>query len=132
MTPPIDWIAILTLVSTLLLGGGGVVAIYQARVGAKQGIREGNQKETDSLNARAIAIVETQFTFLVQPLQDKVVTLETRVQGLQTEIDTQRSKYWKAITHIRTLYSWIARHIPTDLDETTQVPAPPADLAGDI
>lgn len=126
-----DWLALVAGIGILLTGGGGVVAWMKQRRDAKNGIRQETRADEDSLNARAIAIVESQFTFLVKPLQEKVDELETKVKDLTTEVEAQKTKYWKAITHIRLLYSYIAKHMTNEL-ETTPPPPPPAELAGDI
>ena len=126
-----DWIGLVAAIGMLLFGGGGVVVIFKQRADAKNGIREQNRSDIDSLNARAVAIVENQFNFLVTPLKEEVTQLKAEVKELKTEAESTRTKYWKAITHIRTLYAYIAKHMPTDV-VTTPVPAPPEDLANDI
>lgn len=121
-------VLVLTIVVSALFGGGGVVAFLRARDDNKRGVRGDTRADTDSLSARAVAIVESQFTFLVKPLQDKVDGLETKVTHLQEEADKQRAKYWSAITYIRKLYGWIAYTHPNNVD----FPQPPEDLADDI
>lgn len=127
-----EWATLVTGIITVAFGGGGIAALVKARSDVRNGVRDSSRQDTDSLNARAIAVVETQFNYLVKPLQDKVNGLESKVETLKVEIEDAKTKYWKAVSHIRTLYTWISRHIPVDLDESTAVPAPPADLAGDI
>lgn len=124
-------LALIAGIGMLLFGGGGVAAYIKQRRDSKSGVRQDNRADGDSLNARAIAIVESQFNFLVKPLQEKVTGLEESVTKLQLEIESTKSKYWKAVTHIRTLYAWIAKHMPADV-ETTIVPPPPVELAEDI
>ena len=126
-----DWLTILAAVGIFLTGGGGVVAFLKQRRDAKNGIRQESRADVDSLNARAVAIVESQFIFLVKPLQEKVTGLEQKVELLQTEVEAQKTKYWKAVTHIRNLYAYIAKHMTSELEKTPP-PPPPAELAGDI
>ena len=126
-----EWILIAGALSMLLFGGGGVVAWMKQRRDAKAGVRQENRADVDSLNAQAIAIVENQFNYLVKPLKEEVDKLKGEVKELRTEAENTRTKYWKAITHIRVLYSWIAKHMPAEV-EVTMVPAPPEDLADDI
>lgn len=126
-----DWLAFIAAAGIFLFGGGGVIAWVKQRRDSKNGIKQESRADNDSLNAQAIAIVENQFNFLVKPLTEKVERLESQVKELTTEADSQRTKYWKAVTHIRTLYAWIAKHMPAEI-ETTIVPPPPVDLADDI
>lgn len=127
-----DWLGYAAAIVALLFGGGGIAAYFKQRQDTKRGVHQETRADVDSLNARAIAIVESQFTYLVKPLQDKVGLLETNVKSLETELKTHRALYQSAVTHIRTLYTWIARHWPTDLPESTEIPRPPADLAADV
>lgn len=126
-----DWLAIISVASIFLFGGGGVVAWMKQRRDSKNGVRQESRADNDSLNAQAIAIVENQFNYLVKPLTEKVDGLETKIKDLEAQVDKMTSKYWKAISFIRTLYAWIAKHMPSDV-ETTLVPAPPTELVDDI
>lgn len=126
-----EWLLIVGALGMFLFGGGGVIAWLRQRRDSKDGVRQENRADIDSLNAQAIAIVENQFNFLVKPLMEKVTGLERQVEELKTLAESTRTKYWKAIAHIRTLYAYIANHMPADVEQT-KVPAPPLDLADDI
>lgn len=125
-----DIAVIFTAVGVLLFGGGGVVAWVKQRRDSKNGVRQENRADVDSLNARAIAIVETQVEYLIKPLTEKVKGLETDVAILRTEVQNAKTKYWKAVNHIRNMYAWIAKNHSPDIAAT--VPPPPAELADDI
>lgn len=79
------------------------------------------------------AIVQAQTEALVQPLREEIAALRGEVQLLRVEtttlreqVETHRTRYWRAITYIRALLAW-ARH-PSSSD----APSPPAELAVDI
>jgi hypothetical protein len=126
-----DWLALGAAVGMLLFGGGGVVAWRKQHADAKNGVRNENRADVDSLNARAVAIVETQFNFLIQPLQEEVAGLKTEVKSLRIEVESYKTMYWKAVTYIRQLTGWIARHMPMELEQT-EIPTPPVELLKDI
>ena len=126
-----EWVALVSAIAVILFGTGGVVAWLRQRQDAKQGVRQENRQDTDSLNARAVAMLETQFNYLVQPLQKKVDDLETDVTRLNEEVKTHAALYKMAVKHIKVLYTWIARHMPNELDQT-EIPAPPVELAADL
>ena len=126
-----EWVALVSAIAVILFGTGGVVAWLRQRQDAKQGVRQENRQDTDSLNARAVAMLETQFNYLVQPLQKKVDGLEADVARLNEEVKTHAALYQMAVKHIKVLYNWIARHMPNELD-TTEIPAPPAELVADL
>lgn len=125
-----DWVAWITALAMLLFGGGGVAAWVKQHRDGKNGVRQETRAETDSLNARAVAIVETQFTFLVEPLRSEVESLRKELKDLKSETKTYQTLYQISVDYIRTLYSWIARHMPPDIEQT-QIPAPPDELAGE-
>lgn len=127
-----DWVAVVAAVAMILFGGGGIGAWLKQRHDQKNGVRQENRADVDSLNARAVAIVESQFNYLVKPLQDRIQSLTDDVTRLDTEVRLHRALYQSALELIRTLYAWIARHMPSDLVETTEIPKPPADLVNDL
>lgn len=129
--PSNDWLAPTVSILALLLGGGGIGAIWKARHDAKQGVAQQEVAEDDALSNRWRAIIETQTKSLLEPMQKRLGEVETEVATLKVELETSRRKYWSAISFIRTLYTWISRHLPPDI-ETTQIPEPPATLAEDI
>ena len=125
------WLPVLIALVTGLLGSGGVAAWLKIRHDKRVGIAAQEVIEDDALSNRWKAIIETQTKSLLEPMQKRLADLEGEVEKLKGDLEASRRKYWSAIAHIRTLYNWIARHLPDDLEQT-QVPAPPATLAEDI
>lgn len=124
-----DWIGLIGAIGLLLFGGGGVVAWFRLRSDNKKGVRQDNRADSDSLNAQAVALVETQFNYLVKPLKDELEEVRATVETLKKEIKTTKDKYALAIAHIVLLYTWIKQHLP---DGEKVPPPPPASLAEDI
>lgn len=122
------WVILVPLIAAGFFGGGGLVAFLKTRDDAKKGIRQESRADVDSLNARAVAIVESQFQYLVKPLQDKVDGLDKKVEYLSKEVEVQKNRYWTAIRLIRKLYTWITVNYP----DRNDVPQPSSDLAKDI
>lgn len=125
------WLTPAIAILTILLSSGGIVAWRRLNHDKKLGIAQQEQVEDDALSNRWKAIIEAQTTSLLAPLQNRLSIMEQRVTSLEAELALSRRKYWSAISHIRTLYNWIARHMPDDIEQT-QVPAPPVTLAEDI
>lgn len=123
------WIAVVIAVFTAVGGGTGVAAIIKARSDSKQGVDAHELAEDDALQERWKKLAEAQLKLLLEPLQLQLTDLTAKVTKLEGEITETRTKYWKAIAYVRTLNSWIAKHV-TDPDLVP--PAPPADFAGDI
>lgn len=124
-----DWLSIATVIGMVLFGGGGVIAWFKLREDSKKGVRQENRSDSDSLNAKAVAIVEMQFNYLVKPLQSELDSVRNKVEQLQMEVASHKARYDLAIAHIRKLYAWFAAHLPG----TDKVPPPPPiELAGDI
>lgn len=136
---PAEYVAYITALGMLLLGGGGLSSYLKQRKDGKNGVRQENRADNDSLNVRAIAMLETQFNYLVKPLENRIASLtsevsllELEVKSLEKEVKAHRTLYLLAVSHISTLYSWISRHIPTDVYEGTEIPKPPEEIMGDL
>lgn len=129
--PSMPWLTPLITVATLLLGSGGVVAWRRLTHDRRIGVAQQETAEDDALSNRWKLIIEAQTKSLLEPLQTRLRDVEAKVGDLETELAASRKKYWSAVAYIRTLYNWIARHLPEDIEQT-QVPAPPATLAEDI
>ncbi|AWY05296.1 hypothetical protein QDA01_gp64 [Microbacterium phage Cinna] len=125
----IPWLGPAIAVVTVLLGGGGLAALFRLRHDKRIGIAQQETAEDDALSNRWKAIIEAQTASLLEPMTRRLATLETTVGRLETELTDSRKKYWSAIGYIRSLNTWIARHLPESVE---QVPTPPAVLAEDI
>jgi len=130
-SPSIPWLYPVIALLTALLGGGGFAAFLKVRHDKRIGIAQQETAEDDALSNRWRAIIEAQTKSLLEPMTSRIVTLEAKVTSLEEELEASRRKYWSAITYVRSLLTWIARHLPPDFD-STQVPQPPAMLAEDI
>ena len=112
------WLPVLIALVTGLLGSGGVAAWLKIRHDKRVGIAAQEVIEDDALSNRWKAIIETQTKSLLEPMQKRLADLEGEVEKLKGDLEASRRKYWSAIAHIRTLYNWIARHLPDDLEQT--------------
>lgn len=126
------WLPWVASLGTLLLGGGGVAAWYRIRVDKKLGVSTENRADSDSLNAQAVAMIETQFTYLVKPLKEEITSLRDDVKRLKEESRIREALYRIAIRHIEDLYRWIVRHMPIDVQESTETPKLPTELSGEV
>ncbi|QDH93285.1 hypothetical protein QC999_gp65 [Microbacterium phage Cressida] len=127
--PSMPWLTPLITVVSLLLGGGGLAALFRLRHDKRLGVAQQETAEDDALSNRWKAIIEQQTVSLLTPMATRLQTLETTVTRLETELTDSRKKYWSAIGYIRSLNTWIARHLPERME---QVPPPPNVLAEDI
>lgn len=125
------WLAPLIAIAGLLLGSGGIVAWRRLTHDKRIGIAQQETVEDDSLSNRWKAIIEAQTKVLLDPMTNRIGTLEDKVGALERELEESRRKYWSAVTYIRQLLTWISRHLPSGLEDT-QVPAPPATVVEDI
>lgn len=125
------WLGSVIGLVTLLLGSGGVVAWRRLSHDKRQGIAQQELAEDDALTARWRAIIEVQTKSLLEPMQTRLKDVEGKVAGLEQELADSRRKYWSLISYVRTLLTWIARHMPDEIDHA-QVPSPPVMLAEDI
>lgn len=127
----IPWLGPVITLLMGLAGGGGIVAWFRLRHDKRIGVAQQEVAEDDALSNRWKAIIEAQTKSLLEPMQTRLRDVEGKVTDLEGQLGESKRKYWSAITHIRTLYNWIARHMPDDIEQT-QVPAPPVALAEDI
>lgn len=125
------WLTPLIAVMTLLLGGGGIAALYKARSDAKHGVAQQETAEDDALTSRWKTIIQTQTEVLLEPMRVRLTELEEKIGRLEGELETSRRKYWNAVAYIRTLLIWINRHMPPDLEDTA-IPEASANIAEDI
>lgn len=129
--PSMPWLTPLITIATLLLGSGGVVAWRRLTHDRRIGVAQQETAEDDALSNRWKAIIEAQTKVLLEPMTSRIATLETKVGTLEADLEASRRKYWSAVTYIRQLLTFIARHLPEDA-ESTQVPQAPATLVEDI
>lgn len=129
--PSIPWLTPTIALLTLLLGGGGIAALLKVRHDKRLGVAQQEAVEDDALSNRWRAIIETQTKVLLEPMKLELQEVKTEVRGLRADLETSRRKYWAAISYIRTLYNWMARHLPDDVEQT-QIPAPPTVVVEDI
>lgn len=134
-----EWIATVSTIVLLLFGGGGVAAFFKQRQDSRNGVRQENRADVEALNVRAVAMIETQFNYLVKPLQGRIDSQEqelgafrVEVKNLEREVRLHRNLYLTALEHIRTLYSWILRHMPSHILDDTEIPKPPQVLKEDL
>lgn len=85
-------------------------------------------EHTAALTARWRELVAAQTEEIVQPLRTEVATLRGEVATLRAEVEAVRTRYWRAITHVRALMAWIHRHH----EQPHDLPAPPVEIAADI
>lgn len=130
-SPSIPWLVPTIAILTLLLGGGGIGALLKVRHDKRMGVAQQEVAEDDALSNLWKAIIEAQTKSLLEPLTTELADLRGRFTVLEGELALSRRKYWSAISHIRTLYTWISRHLPEDF-EATKIPEPPATLAEDL
>jgi hypothetical protein len=90
--------------------------------------KEGDDEHLAALTARWRELVAAQTEEIVQPLRAEVGALRGEVATLRAEVEAVRTRYWRAITHVRALLAWIHRH-HTQPDE---LPLPPVEIAADI
>lgn len=130
------WVGIVIAAFTGIGGGGGVAAILKARSDRQLGIDAGELAEDNALTERWKQLATAQVQLLMEPLRAEVSRLGAEIEKVKAESErvkaeseVARTRYWKAISYVRTLNSWIAKHVT---DSTLTPPPPPADLADDI
>lgn len=134
--PLSEWSPLLTLAGTVviaLFSAGGVVAWRRLSHDRKVGIAQQEVVEDDAEAARWKSLIEMQTRSLLEPALQRISNLEQSVERLEAELAATRRKYWMAISYIRTLLTWIDRHLNLVEDlEVTAIPNPQAELVEDI
>lgn len=126
---PTSWLVPTVGLIVGLFGGGTLTTLIQAKSDRKRGIGELEVAQDDAVAQRWQAIVNTQAESLISPLTKRIEDLEEDVVELRTKLDASMAKYWRAVTYIRKLQSYIIKHLP---DGQKPPPDPPADIAEDI
>jgi hypothetical protein len=90
--------------------------------------KEGDDEHVAALTARWRELVALQTEEIVQPLRAEVGALRGEVATLRAEVEAVRTRYWRAITHVRALLAWIHRHHA----QPDGLPLPPVEIAADI
>lgn len=110
MTAVVEWAGV-------VLGSGAVGSIV-TNVFNRRKVKA----DAGKIDAEAAQTIATTAVTLVAPLQAQVTDLLDRVETLEAENTTTKSKLQLAIDHIRELRYWIRTHLP---DKT-----PPASPSG--
>lgn len=99
-------------------------------------VKELEIREDEAIDSRWRGLIEAQVRDVIEPMRERMAEQDRRIteQGaeireLRTEVGVIRTRYWKAIQYIRTLHTWIARHMPADVRPPPDIPT---DLAEDV
>ncbi|AVJ51384.1 minor tail protein [Mycobacterium phage Scowl] len=113
MTEVLDWLAVAS-------GPAGIaIGIY----GEKWRSRRREPAEIEKTEAEASQIFVETAVALIAPLKAEIADLTVRVNQLEEENYTTKTRLQLSIDYIRVLQSWISKHIPG-----RKPPAPPAEL----
>ena len=121
MTPEI-----VVAVIVALSGGGGIVAGVRAWQDHRKGVREADAQETTTAIDGFRSLVESLRSEVDRLKADRVED-RARIDRIEQQISVERDLRWLAVQHLRTLYAWIAQHVPG-----VPPPAPPDALAEHI
>jgi hypothetical protein len=116
------WLAVVTIIITGLFGVGGLAALLRVRLDRKNSIAQQEVAEDDAIAQRWQAIVQAQTEALVAPLRASVSDLQAKVEKLEGDLRTSRSKYWRSIVYIRQLLAFLSKQLPEGVEPP---PAPP-------
>lgn len=100
----LEWVGVIT-------GSGVVGSVLTKILGRKRD------------HAEAVKAISEAAVTLVQPLDNRISELTTRVATLEYAKQKSESKLTVALNHISTLYSWISLHMPNHTP-----PPPPEEL----
>ena len=114
-----------------LLGSGGLVAWFKLRSDSRAGVASHELAEDQAISQNWQRIIEVQTEALIQPLQNRLQSIEVEFRELKAELEASRRKYWSAISYIRQLLLWFNRHMADDLEHTA-LPDPPKVLVEDL
>lgn len=96
-------------------GTGGVVALYRVWVDHKKGARDatmkGFQEVIDSLQEEVRRLKESRKEDREQARREREED-QARLSRVENQIAVERDLKWLSIQHIRSLYAWIALHLP--------------------
>jgi len=131
-----DWLTWTVGVLSIVFGGGGVAALYKARKDHRLGVRQQETAEDAAWDERWKGLIKAQAEAVVAPLERRVTAqgqlIEQqgrKIETLETELGSLRTRYWRSIHYIRDLLAWIAKHMP---NADPPPPVTPADIAEDI
>jgi hypothetical protein len=125
------WVTLLLGAVSLLLGGGGIVALVRARNDKIQGVAAQETEDENSQASRWKSIADTQLAALIQPLADRLAVVEAELIAIKAELRKSEIKYRSAISYIRILLTWIAHHLP-ESETGEHPPLPPETVAEDV
>jgi HAMP domain-containing protein len=142
MNPASPLFAVLSVGASVVTIGGGVFAWFKIRpeirklsaearkVDVEAAVAEDKAEDehTAAVTARWRELVAAQTEEIVQPLRAEVGALRGEVATLRAEVEAVRTRYWRAITHVRALLAWIHRHHA----QPDGLPLPPVEIAADI
>lgn len=123
---------------TALLGAGGLGSLGAAagawwqrrryRADARLVEAQALATEEETKDAHWERQVRILTGHIIEPLRAEVGGLRAEVRQLRAEVDVVRTRYWRAITHIRTLIAWAGAlgH------SSEELPPPPPEIGADI
>lgn len=135
MNPASPLFAVLSIGGSIVTIAGGLIVWIKVGPEIRKLSADARKVDVDAAvaedaadDAHWKAIIAAQTEALVQPLREEVVQLRGDVASLRSEVELVRTRYWRAIAHIRGLLTWIHRTHP----DSPGLPIPPAEIAADI
>ena len=95
-----------------LFTGGGIAGLITAISSRRKGIRDADVAE-ESVTVQGLKDLVTEMRAELTRLKEYRQDDLARIERIEKEIEVEKDLRWLAISHIRDLYSWIRKHLPS-------------------
>lgn len=132
-----DTFAVVSTSTVGLVGSG--TAVYVTWRNRKIPTEQHELAENAADDAHWQAMLTTQIETVVKPLNESMAkmgadhaALKLEVADLRQRLESERTRFWGLINHVRQVKLWIIRHVPAEVYHQYPLPIPSEELSADI
>lgn len=127
------------VVTTAVAVGGSGIGAFVVWRNRKLPAEQHELAESVAEDTHWKLMMTTQIESVVKPLNERMAQmdkdqrdLKIEVKELREQLESQRTRFWGLINHVRQVKLWIIRHVPPEIYQQHPLPTTTEELTADI
>lgn len=123
------WVLLVVSLASIILGGGAIGTWMKIRNDRLRGIKEDERLDDAAIDKRIDAALARQDTYIIQPMQKAIDSLNDTVKNQGEDIAKLKSRYRIAIDYIKKIFHFMATEAP---EYSHVLPKPPVEIEDEL